>query len=120
MDISNATLLDDMMVWAETQGVSLTVFERAEDTWEIDSIERAADSPKGTGKSVLLRLSQEADRRGCTLILSVMGGNSALEAWYADFGFVLDGPRDTETADLHMRRKPKNAMPTCNRRPRPG
>jgi hypothetical protein len=119
MNEHNATALDDLMRWAENQGVALTVFELDETTWELSDLAREEDTPKGTGRSVLLRLTQEADARGCAVSLVVTGSNSVLEDLYAQFHFVADGPRDLETGDLNMRRHPARVVLEPRKRPSP-
>lgn len=91
MNPTNAEFLDDLALWAQTQGVSLATMELDCNTWAIDSLVREEDSPKGTGRVVLFRLTEEADARQATVLLGIPPENQALAAWYASFGFT-DAP----------------------------
>lgn len=120
MDRSCADILDDLMVWAEGQGVALCVFERTENAWEIDTLVRDPDSPKGTGRSVIIRLIQEADDHGCALRVTVPHDNETLKDLAVQFGFVPDGELTGVVGDLHLARPPASPTLMLRRRARPG
>ena len=114
-----APLLDSLCDWAERQGVTLSLFERALDCWEIHSIERDPDAPAGVGRVVIERIQREAHTAGCSVVLMVVGLNSALMDYYVQLGFQPDGASDEDTGDQGFRWLPQAPATTARaRRPR--
>lgn len=61
-------LLDDLMTWADDQGITLKLFERADGAWEVVTLALTPDSQPGALRAVFLRLARSANERRCVLV----------------------------------------------------
>jgi hypothetical protein len=94
-------LLDDMMAWAEDQGVTLKLFERADGAWEIVTLAITPDSAPGALRAVFVRLARSADEHACFVLWEAASSSGDLHALGLHLGF-----EPTTDAALFWKRAP--------------